>query len=114
MMGVAGVDDGEISFLAPPVSNDFNSSVICTSPASAFRSTLRGLTVGSLVVNSDVDKQPCLVFGLSFSGWLPALDQLGFSPIGVILSNASCLSLVNALIPMGCRVIIYDNWQSGD
>ena len=79
-----------------------------------FCSTLRGLTVGSLLVAPKNSRAPCLVFGSSFCGWLPVLEQLGFTPVGVILHTSICLSLVRAWVPSNCRVIVDSAWHLGE
>ena len=90
-VGVAGDPSLRCSFSKDVSVNDnsSNSDNLCTSSDSTFRSTLRGLTVGSLLLAHDHTLAPCLVFGSSFCGWLPVLEQLGFTPVGIVLHSNS-------------------------
>ena len=75
-----------------------------------FRSTLRGLTSGSLPVRSGGPLAPCILLGITSSGWLPVVEQLGFYVVGILVVSDIGLSYVRRCVPVGCRILSTSDW----
>ena len=68
------------------------------------RPTLRGLVVGSRLIEATHSLTPCLVFGDEFSSWLACLGELGFRATDVVLESDKFLDLTRSLVDASCVI----------
>ena len=72
---------------------------------------LRGLAQG--IVEPALRRlRPCLVFGLAFPCWLPALQQMGYEPVFVGLQEGKFIDQVRELLPVGSEVVVGRRWET--
>ena len=78
------------------------------------RTTLRGLTVGSVPVKGGDYRRPCVLFGREFTSWLPALQELGLRCVWICCTvEPSCFSLLQALVGDDCPITTWTDRMDG-
>jgi hypothetical protein len=70
------------------------------------RPTLRGLVIGSRLIEATRTLTPCIVFGDSFSSWLSCLGELGFCATAVVLESPRFLDLAQSLVDTSCQIYV--------
>ena len=70
---------------------------------------LRGLAMG-VVEPAAHQLRPCLVLGLKFPCWLPALRQMGYEPVFVVLQDDRYQEQVRAILPGSSQVVVGRRW----
>jgi hypothetical protein len=70
------------------------------------RATLRGLVVGSRLIEATNSLKSCIVFGDEFSSWLACLGKLGFRATAVVLESSRFLDLKRTLVDSSCSIYV--------
>eukprot|EP00978_Attheya_sp_CCMP212_P045120 scaffold334178_cov43-Attheya_sp.AAC.2 len=68
------------------------------------RPTLRGLVVGSRLIEATQTLTPCIVFGDEFSSWLSCLGELGFCATALVLESPMFVDLARSLMDTSCQI----------
>eukprot|EP00978_Attheya_sp_CCMP212_P021222 scaffold61805_cov35-Attheya_sp.AAC.1 len=68
------------------------------------RPTLRGLVVGSRLIEATQTLTPCIVFGDEFSSWLSCLGELGFRATALVLESPMFVDLARSLVDTSCQI----------
>jgi hypothetical protein len=61
---------------------------------------------GVIPVSPEQNRVPCVVFGDTFSSWLPCLGKLGFRAVLVVLRTGKYVQIVSHLVDSTCRIDI--------
>eukprot|EP00978_Attheya_sp_CCMP212_P005924 scaffold13207_cov65-Attheya_sp.AAC.2 len=68
------------------------------------RPTLRGLVIGSRLIEPTQTLTPCIVFGDEFSSWLSCLGELGFRATALVLESPMFVDLARSLVDTSCQI----------